>query len=64
MCRGMILKYAHGSIAVDKISETFFYFTIVAKVHNFHSLLHKWVTQPMKNTYKYYPTYRAIDCAK
>lgn len=64
MCRGMILKYAHSSIAVDKISETFFYFTIVAKVHNFHSLLHKWVTQPMKNTYKYYPTYRAIDCAK
>lgn len=52
-------------IAVDKISETFFfYFTIVAKVHNFQTLLHKWVTQPMKNTYKYYPTYWAIDCAK
>lgn len=35
-----------------------------AKVHNFQSHLHKWVIQPKKNPYKYYPTYRAIDCAK
>lgn len=35
-----------------------------AKVHNSQSDLHKWVTQPKKNPYKYYPTYRATDCAK
>ena len=35
-----------------------------AKVHNSESHLHKWVSQLKNNPYKYYPTYRAIDCAK
>lgn len=71
MSRGMIFKYSSPikrSIAVDKIIVIFyiylFIFTMDAKVHNFQSHLHKWVTQPKKNPYKHYSIYRAIDCAK